>query len=78
MITFQLFSAVALIMFLEVMGLYFGSTLFWAVTLTAYSLAIIILSFILYFSPQLDTQVQNTSHLSGCTILLFTWFGSVR
>ena len=37
----QVFALVALLIFLEMVGIFYGNTLFWAVTLTVYMLGII-------------------------------------
>ena len=40
--TFQVFMLVALIMLLEVLGIFYGNTLFWVVALSAYFIGIIL------------------------------------
>ena len=41
---------------MEVIGIFYGSYLFWIVFLIGYGFGIILLSFIFYFSNQLDND----------------------
>ena len=51
-VQFQLFFIVALIMFFEVIGIFFGNFFFWVFILSIYGVGIILLSFIFYFSHE--------------------------
>jgi len=49
---YKLFFIVALIMFFEVIGIFFGNFFFWVFILSIYGVGIILLSFIFYFSHE--------------------------
>ena len=53
-IFFQLFFVVAMIMFFEVIGIFFGNNFFWITLLIGYSIGIVMLSFTFYFSHSID------------------------
>ena len=49
---YKVFLCLACVMLLEVIGIYFESTLFWVLTLLGYSLVCVVLTFILYHSGE--------------------------
>ena len=53
---YKLFLVIALIIFMEVIGIFYGSNFFWIVFLIGYGLGIILISFIFYFSNQLEAD----------------------
>ena len=63
---YKLFLVIALIIFMEVIGIFYGSILFWIVFLIGYGFGILLFSFIFYFSNQLDYDevglILNTFH----------------
>ena len=57
---------------MEVIGIFYGSYLFWIVFLIGYGFGIILLSFIFYFSNQLDNdndEVTAPSHHYNTTAI---------
>ena len=52
----QVFSLVALIIFLEMMGIFYGNVYFWVITLSIYILGIVLVSFVLYFSHAMEVD----------------------
>lgn len=51
---YKLFFVVAMIMFFEVIGIFFGNNFFWVTLLIGYSIGIVMLSFTFYFSHSID------------------------
>ena len=62
-----MFFLIAVIIFMEVIGIFYGSYLFWIVFLIGYGLGIILLSFVFYFSNQLDNSNDEVTFLSVST-----------
>ena len=58
---YKLFLVIALIIFMEVIGIFYGSNLFWIVFLIGYGFGIILFSFIFYFSNQLEIDKDEVS-----------------
>ena len=46
----------ALIIFLEMMGIFYGNVYFWVITLSIYILGIVLVSFVLYFSHAMEVE----------------------
>ena len=55
----QVFSLVALIIFLEMMGIFYGNVYFWVITLSIYILGIVLVSFVLYFSHAMEVEERG-------------------
>ena len=67
-----MFFLIAVIIFMEVIGIFYGSYLFWIVFLIGYGFGIILLSFIFYFSNQLDNDNNEVDNVNKSTFLLTT------
>ena len=46
----------ALIIFLEMMGIFYGNVYFWVITLSIYILGFVLVSFVLYFSHAMEVD----------------------
>ena len=46
----------ALVIFLEMMGIFYGNVYFWVFTLSIYILGIVLVSFVLYFSHTMEVE----------------------
>ena len=49
----------ALIIFLEMMGIFYGNVYFWVITLSIYILGIVLVSFVLYFSHAMEVEGEG-------------------
>ena len=56
---FQVFSLVALIIFLEMIGIFYGNVFFWVTTLTIYMMGMILVCFVLYFSHAIEPDEED-------------------
>ena len=69
-----MFFLIAVIIFMEVIGIFYGSYLFWIVFLIGYGVGIILLSFIFYFSNQLsDDNVEVSIPIHNHTNLIMIY-----
>ena len=54
-----MFSLVALIIFLEMIGIFYGNVFFWVTTLTIYMMGMIMVCFVLYFSHAIEPDEED-------------------
>ena len=49
----------ALIIFLEMIGIFYGNVFFWVTTLTIYMMGMILVCFVLYFSHAIEPDEED-------------------